>query len=79
MPQLSLYLDDATMATLRQAAKGADVSMSKYASSLIQDRAQHGSWPQGYWDRVYGCLPDEGHPISDDDLHPELDDACNWF
>ena len=79
MPQLSLYLDDATMETLRHAALAENVSMSKYASSLIRDRAQHGSWPQGYWERVYGCLADVSMRIDDGDLHPELDDVCDWF
>ena len=79
MPQLSLYLDDATMETLRHAALAENVSMSKYASSLIRDRAQRGSLPQGYWERVYGCLPDDSMRIDDGDWRPELDDTCDWF
>ena len=79
MPQLSLYIDDATMETLRTSARAESVSMSKYAASLIRDRAQHGSWPHGYWDRVYGCLGDDDLAIADDDLHPELDDTCDWL
>ena len=80
MPQLSLYVDDATMETLRNSARGEGVSMSRYASNLIRNNARHGGWPQGYWESVYGCLSgDLGFDTGDDDLHPELDDACGWF
>ena len=79
MPQLSLYIDDTTMRTLRSSAQAENVSMSKYAASLIRERAQHGSWPQGYWERVYGCLGDDDLTMTDDDLRPELDDACDWL
>lgn len=80
MPQLSLYVDDATMETLRTSASVANVSMSKYASNLIRERAQYGGWPQGYWEQVYGCLADDlGLVAPDDDLKPELDDDCDWF
>ena len=80
MPQLSLYIDDATMETLRTSALSEGVSMSKYAAGLIRDRALHGSWPQGYWESVYGCLSDNLDFIaSDDDLCRKLDDSCDWF
>ena len=78
MPQLSLYIDDATMETLRSSARGEGVSMSKYAASLIRDRAQYGGWPAGYWDCVYGCLNDDTFVIDDVALDASLDDACNW-
>lgn len=78
MPQLSLYIDDSTMDTLRTSARIEGVSMSKYASKLIRDSAERGGWPNGYWDNVYGCL-DENLHVEDDDLHPEFDDACDWF
>ena len=79
MPQLSLYIDDATMETLRAAARGEGVSMSRYASGLIRDRAQLGGWPQGYWDSVYGCLDDDTFTVDISGLDAELDDAANWF
>ena len=80
MPQLSLYVDDATMETLRTSAQGEGVSMSKYAAGLIRDRAQQGGWPQGYWESVYGCLTDDvDFSLTNDDLHPASDDECNWF
>lgn len=79
MPQLSLYIDDATMETLRLSAQGEGVSMSKYAAGLIRDRAQYGGWPQGYWEDVYGSLDDETFTIAKDALDPSFDDSCDWF
>lgn len=91
MPQLSLYIDDATMETLRSSAKAEDVSMSRYAADLIRNRAQLGTWPNGYWDSIYGCLNDATFSVDDDSsinasfpagnptLDAALDDACDWF
>ena len=78
MPQLSLYLDDATMETLRTSALGEGVSMSKYAANLIRNRAQFGGWPAGYWESVYGCLDDDTFVIDDTALDAALDDTCDW-
>ena len=79
MPQLSLYVDDATMETLRTSALAEGVSMSRYASGLIRDRARFGTWPQGYWEGVYGCLDDDTFVVDDSELDPSLDDTCDWF
>ncbi len=56
MPQLSLYLDDATMEALRSDAGRERVSLSQYARQLIRERAES-SWPAGFWD-TYGALSD---------------------
>ncbi len=81
MPQLSLYIDDSTMDTLRASAQSEGVSMSKYAAGLIRKRAQFGGWPDGYWESVYGALDDETYNIEADDdvIDASLDDACDWF
>ena len=80
MPQLSLYIDEATMGTLQASARAGGVSMSRYAADLIRERERRGGWPQGYWESVYGCLGDEvGLSVADDDLRPDRDDACDWF
>lgn len=79
MPQLSLYIDDATMETLRSAAKGEGVSMSRYASNLIKSQSRFGGWPKGYWEAVYGCLTDDTFVIDDSGLDTSLDDASDWF
>lgn len=79
MPQLSLYLDDVTMNLLRSDARRAGKSMSRYAADLIRGHSAAMGWPAGYWDSVYGCLGDDDLASVDDDLHPELDDSCDWF
>lgn len=79
MPQLSLYIDDATMETLRSSAAGEGVSMSKFAAELIRTRSESGAWPRGYWDSVYGCLDDESFMLRDDVIDDSLDDACDWL
>lgn len=56
MPQLSLYLDDATMEALRSDAGRERVSLSQYARSLIRGRAES-AWPAGFWG-TYGALND---------------------
>ena len=78
MPQLSLYVDDSTMETLRISARGEGVSMSRYASNLIRNRAQSGNWPQGYWENIYGCLYGEScFDDLDEGLNSKLDDDCS--
>ncbi len=77
MPQLSLYLDDPTMEMLRTRARHQGISLSRYASQLIKQEEASGGWPEGYWDRAYGCLPD--FPDISDPLDQALDDDCDWF
>ena len=71
MPQLSLYVSDENLAILRERAQRAGMSMSKYASRLIEQDAQNAGWPQGFWD-LYGALS-EDFEIPDDP--PPADDA----
>ena len=78
MPQLSLYMNDATMSTLRRCASAQGVSLSSYAASLIRQAANGDGWPTGYWEGVYGCLDDD-FSVDDSDLNPSLDDSCSWF
>ena len=79
MPQLSLYLEDKEMETLREDAKREGVSLSRYAARLIRENAGRSKWPAGYWDSVYGCLDDETFVVSSEGLSPEFDDAAEWF
>jgi hypothetical protein len=45
MPQISLYLDDATQALVEQAAKANGVSKSRWVADIIRKHAVH-NWPQ---------------------------------
>ena len=58
MPQLSLYLDEASMQQLRERARDEGVSLSKYAGAAIEQRVGSTGWPEGYWE-LYGSIDDE--------------------
>ena len=45
MPQITLYLDDATQALVEQAAKAHGVSKSRWVAEIIRTHAAH-DWPQ---------------------------------
>lgn len=45
MPQITLYLDDATQALVEQAAKAHGLSKSRWVADIIRKYAAH-EWPQ---------------------------------
>ena len=45
MPQITLYLDDATQALVERAAKAHGVSKSRWVADIIRTHAAH-DWPQ---------------------------------
>lgn len=47
MPQISLYLDHATLALVEQAAKANGVSKSLWVADIIRKHAAH-NWPQDF-------------------------------
>lgn len=71
MPQLSLYLSDENLVTLRARAKEEGTSMSRHVSRLIEQDAASRSWPSGFWN-LYGAIGDDAFtepldaPPSDD-------------
>ena len=69
MPQLSLYLDDQEMASLRSRAKGAGVSLSRYVRTVLSE--QPSAWPGNFWS-TYGALQDESFQLPSD-LDESLD------
>ncbi len=71
MPQLSLYLNDKTMELLRSDVEKEQISISKYVSRLISRNASS-SWPEGYWNNVYGCLKDDSFTVPE-----EIDSALD--
>ena len=70
MPQLSLYVTDENLASLRMRSKAAGVSMSKYANRLIEQDALDAGWPLGFWE-LFGVLetdiqiPEDAPPADD--------------
>ena len=47
MPQITLYLDDATQALVDQAAEANGISKSRWVAEAIRRYAAH-EWPQGF-------------------------------
>lgn len=56
MSQLSLYLDDETMAVLRDMAQAGGKSLSKCAVELIRNAAVS-EWPPGF-ESLFGSIDD---------------------
>lgn len=86
MPQISLYMDEPTMQTVRAQASLQGISLSRFIGSLVKEYAQTKSnnWPAGYWEGVYGCLDDEEadrmtKALETSCLDESCDDACDWF
>lgn len=75
MPQLSLYLDDATMESLRSDAGRENMSLSQYARGLIQNRAES-AWPKGFW-ATYGALDDPTF-VEPPELDASLDGSISF-
>ena len=63
MAQLSLYMDEASMAALRADAAKRGVSISSFARDAPSAHAWENGWPPGYFD-LYGSIPD--FPIAED-------------
>ncbi|MBQ9001933.1 MAG: antitoxin [Eggerthellaceae bacterium] len=61
MPQVSLYVDDETMAALRSGAAAEGLSLSKYVMERVADGrgATPSGLPEGLLESLYGCLADD--------------------
>jgi hypothetical protein len=64
MPQVSVYLDEEVLSAARQWASRENLSLSKYISNALMDKADVG-WPSGYWD-LFGSLADDSFEIATD-------------
>lgn len=76
MPQLSLYLDEASMAVLRERAERQHVSLSRYATSRLGLREPETGWPEGYWD-LFGSLRDNTFAVPEE-LDASLDQPVEF-
>ena len=86
MPQISLYMDEPVMQTVRAQAALQGVSLSRFIGSLVKEYAQvkSSNWPAGYWESAYGCLSDQeascmAGALETNCLDASCDDACDWF
>lgn len=58
MAQLSLYLEDPMMESLRQDASRDGKTLSKFVASVLKDHANNNLWPRGFFN-LYGACDDE--------------------
>lgn len=65
MSQPSLHPNEKTMDLLCSDVEKEQISISKYASRLISQNASS-SWPEGYWNDVYGCLKDDSFTVPEE-------------
>lgn len=57
MPQLSLYMDEPMMESLRQDASREGKTLSKFVAGVLKDRAENNRWPHGFFN-LYGACDD---------------------
>ena len=60
MPQLHFYVPESLAARVRQRAKGAGLSASRYLAELVK-REVGTEWPEGFFDEVVGGW--QGEPL----------------
>lgn len=75
MPQLSLYMDEASMAELRKQAEAAHKSISQYAREKLMEKPAS-KWPDSFW-ATYGSIDDPTF-VEPEDIAPDLDDIPNF-
>lgn len=69
MPQLSLYMDEASMSFLKEQSQREGVSLSKYARKRLTKTDN--SWPDSFW-KTYGAVTDPSFTVPDDiDTEPD--------
>ncbi|MBQ6391753.1 MAG: hypothetical protein IJH88_09095 [Eggerthellaceae bacterium] len=62
MPQVSLYVDESLMKTLRAEAASEGISLSKHVARRLTNAsrcATASGLPDGYLETLYGCLIDD--------------------
>ena len=72
MPQLSLYISDKNLDTLRKRSSELGLSMSRYANRLIEQDGANSGWRTGFWD-LFGAIDDDSFCVPADP--PPPDDA----
>lgn len=56
MPQLSLYIDDATMEKVRNESSRQGVSISRFARTRLSEGIS--AWPSSFWGTYGAATPD---------------------
>ena len=71
MPQLSLYVNDASLSQLRTRAQASGCSLSKYVATLVENDGPTG-YPAGFF-KLYGSLTDISLERPTDDALPAIE------
>jgi hypothetical protein len=58
MPQVSIYLDQATLDRVKASAKEQHKSVSRWVGDCVKESFKD-SYPPGFWD-LLGSVPDDG-------------------
>jgi hypothetical protein len=61
MPQLSLYIDEETLAKIEVAAKINNTSISKWVSDKLKESLAN-SWPENY-QSLFGAIDDDSFTV----------------
>ena len=67
MPQVSLYIDEATLRRIEIAAKTEKLSLSKYVSMKLR-KSLADEWPQRY-DELFGAIEDDSFVVDSPSTH----------
>lgn len=59
MPQLHLYVPDATAELLKRRAEERGMTLSKYLAEVVGQEADDEIWPEGFFDDVLGAWEGE--------------------
>lgn len=55
MPQLHLYVPDATARLLKRRAEGRGMTLSKYLAEVVGREVDDERWPEGFFEDVLGA------------------------
>ena len=76
MPQISLYIDEATLRKVESAASRQHVSISKWVAEQIRSKVEP-VYPKGYED-LFGSLKEDSF-VRPEELHRTLDSPREDF
>ncbi len=59
MPQLHLYVPDATAELLKRRAEGRGLTLSKYLAEVVRKEVDTEGWPENFFEDVLGAWEGE--------------------
>lgn len=59
MAHLNIYVPDELAAELKSKAAKEGLSLSKFVVKQISPKLDHNGWPEGYFEKIKGILPDD--------------------